>query len=343
MPEMFRPYQTTNISKPKTTDRKKHRPAPGLFITFLVPRRMELFAKQILSNYDHSLFMMRTWTRKLLLVSVSNLVLLCKSYAALSGSDNFDDNSVDNSKWGPDFVPNGGFLADPLAETNGRLEYSSNGNGDQETRRPWILNRGDLTSNWEVQLDVTVNAILPSLDQYASFGIDVSNSGDSQDFVFIELFNSTFEPPIHGRGFLSQISNDDALPGTPDLGSASGAVRLTYESITRVLRTYYDASGPIGGYSWTPLGSFGVGSSGGGITGNDDWGMTANDSFIIDVYGFSGSFAVPVGSVYGDNFLAVPEPSLTALLLLGFAGLWIRLRAAPASGRAHVKMAGAPS
>ena len=31
MPEMFQPYLTTNTSKPKTTDRKKHRPSPGLF------------------------------------------------------------------------------------------------------------------------------------------------------------------------------------------------------------------------------------------------------------------------------------------------------------------------
>ena len=31
MPEMFQPYLTTNTSKPKTTERKKHRLAPGLF------------------------------------------------------------------------------------------------------------------------------------------------------------------------------------------------------------------------------------------------------------------------------------------------------------------------
>ncbi len=31
MPEMFQPYLMTNTAKPQTTDRKKHRPQPGLF------------------------------------------------------------------------------------------------------------------------------------------------------------------------------------------------------------------------------------------------------------------------------------------------------------------------
>ena len=273
--------------------------------------------------------MLRIWTRKLLLVSISNLLLLCKSYAALSGSDNFDDNSKDNSKWGPDRVILGG----ALAETNGRLEYSSDGNAIQETRRPWILNTGDSASDWEVQLDVAVNAILPSVDQYASFGIDISNSGDLADFVYIELYNSTAALPPNGKGFYSEIWNNDSSAGSADssdLASASGAVRVTYDSTSRVLRSYYDANGPIGGYSWTELGSFGVSPSGGGATANADWGMAPNNSFIIDVYGYSDSVAVPAGSVYGDNFVAVPEPSraaaLTALLLLLFAGTRIGLR-----------------
>ena len=39
--------------------------------------------------------------------------------AALSGSDDFNDNSVDNFKWGPDRVISGG----ALAGTNGGLEF----------------------------------------------------------------------------------------------------------------------------------------------------------------------------------------------------------------------------
>jgi hypothetical protein len=279
--------------------------------------------------------MMRTWIRKLLLVSISNLLLLCKSYGALSGSDDFNDNSADNSKWGQDRVILGG----ALAETNGRLEYSANGNAVQETRRPWILNTGDLTSNWEVQLDVAVSATLLGVDQYASFGIDISNSGDLADFVYIELYNSTFTLPPSGKGFYSEIWNNDSSAGSADssdLGSASGAVRVTYDSTSRVLRSYYDANGPTGGYSWTELGSFGVGPSGGGAA-NADWGMAPNSSFIIDVYGYSDSVAVPAGSVYGDNFVAVPEPSsavaLTTLLLLVFAGTRIRLRPSNALSR----------
>ncbi len=73
----------------------------------------------------------------LVLAAGCTVLMVCKSQGSLVGGDDFNDNSVDAAKWGADIVVNGG----SLTETNSRLEYSSNGLGVQESRRPSVILR----------------------------------------------------------------------------------------------------------------------------------------------------------------------------------------------------------
>jgi len=250
---------------------------------------------------------------------VGIFVFIGNGHGALVGNDDFNDNSMDSSKWAADITISGGILA----ETNTRLEFTSSGSGLQESRRPWILEAPPATSDWAVQMDVAINSALAAADQYTSFGIDVSKAVDPNAFAYVELYNSTLGGGPQSRGFYTELCNNSITMGSNDsldLGTTFGAVRFSFDSSTGILRSYYDANGSAGGYSWTELASFGISASGGGTTANANWAMSADDNFLISVYGYSEDFAVTSGHVFGDNFSAVPEPSsvgtLTALLLV---------------------------
>src|ERR1035437_5593655 len=78
--------------------------------------------------------------------------------AALSGSDNFNDNTKDTSKWGADTTAGAGVLT----ETNGRLEFNnggiSNPSGDIALR-PWILNSVTYAEAWNAQVDLGLSGV----------------------------------------------------------------------------------------------------------------------------------------------------------------------------------------
>src|SRR3954463_6681318 len=74
--------------------------------------------------------------------------------AGFDGSDDFNANSVDGTKWGPLLTSGTGFLT----QTNGRIEYTANNTPSvmDSALLPWKLNFGSYTQNWEVQVDVNV-------------------------------------------------------------------------------------------------------------------------------------------------------------------------------------------
>ena len=82
-----------------------------------------------------------------------------RGLANVAGSDNFDDNSKDATRWGADsgfVLPAGQSLPGQLSETGGHLEFTSAGNAHIYQARPWILNYGAADADWEVQLDTSV-------------------------------------------------------------------------------------------------------------------------------------------------------------------------------------------
>ena len=69
-----------------------------------------------------------------------------------SGSEDFDDNATDLSKWvANDFSRDGNFT-----ETNGTLIYSAPNGGDATVTRMWKANAMPRDSNWTAMVDVNL-------------------------------------------------------------------------------------------------------------------------------------------------------------------------------------------
>ncbi len=237
------------------------------------------------------------------------------SLANLSGSDDFNDNSKDLTKWGAD---NGG-AGHLLNEINQRLEYTADGSNSFKGR-PWILNTGSYVENWEVWMDVHLStAALPVNGDDRRFAIGVSAGIYAAD-VQLELqnysgsvlrsFKVSDEGPVETDFLVSTLSTD-------------GAVRMTFDATTKILGFHYDENGSIGGYSWTQFYTTDLDA------GGSDWSLNNASTFAISAFGESQGVAVSAGEAYGDNFNTVPEPT-SALLLLG-SGAMLLLRRRRAS------------
>jgi hypothetical protein len=259
------------------------------------------------------------------------MLLLSGIYPAQAnffGSDNFNDNTVDASKWGSDSTYGGG----TLAETNSRLEYTvasvppptPTDPGWSGAVRPWILNQGSYVESWAVQMDVGVGDIsLPDSQtnsNYVGMALYVENVSDPDDGALIEL--AVFED---GRQFVANFFKDGSwyIPSvvTPTTSQAA-AVQISFDSISKLLLLQYDSDGSVGGYHWNTLLTENIGPL---------WNMADTSVFNVFVNAGSGGVVLTSGMVTADNFLAstVPEPSTMLLLgtgLAGFAGLRRRFR-----------------
>jgi hypothetical protein len=240
------------------------------------------------------------------------ILLACPSGVALanfSGGDDFNDNSKDGAKWGNDVFGTTGTAL--LTETNGRLQLTASGT-DPFAYRPWIANTGSYTANWSVQMDVNVPTLTLTSGQAYGVSIVVSNHDDPNDRFEVDLELNALGAPTPPRAFFTVFTTNgmDVLPdGASSTTSTSAAVRIRYDAGTKTLFGDFDADGATNGYSFTNFDSRSVAP----------WGMTAASVFDAGVSGFSqGGAVVTAGdAVFGDNFLAVPEPSSAFLCLSG--------------------------
>jgi hypothetical protein len=258
-------------------------------------------------------------------------VLANSGHAQISGSDNFNDNSRDATKWTTDFVTGNGVFN----ETNQRLEYrvtSPNLMTGDEAERAWILNSARYTNDWEVILEVT-NTVVPTIvNQLVSIGLEVFNAADLTDYVYVELYSSALTSLPFRRGFkMGLVVNDtdlnDATTGKGDVTNslAYGAVRFTFNSLSKVFNAYVDRDEAVGGYKWEKLGSFGVAGSGGSIT-NGNWNMTPTSTFQVAIYGYSQGLTITSGQVHGDNFFAQTAPTTSPTITSDIITNSMRLR-----------------
>ncbi|MEQ1748327.1 MAG: Ig-like domain-containing protein [Prosthecobacter sp.] len=221
----------------------------------------------------------------------------------LAGSDDFNDNSKDLSKWrGTDIAYGGG----TLTEVNGRLEFIvKSAVAETQVLRPWMRNFGSLYQEFEAIVDVH-NAITPPppltgpvVQPNASLGLLIYNSADTADNIYVELYRGS-----DGFYFLSALTVNDEETGddaSAVQASADGSVRLLYNPTTRVITTFYDADGALNGYSWTPLGSFGIAGTG-GTTANASWSLSGDPVLGITVGGYDEKMIITSGQVHADNF-----------------------------------------
>jgi hypothetical protein len=249
--------------------------------------------------------------------------------ADLGGNDDFNDNAKDPLKWGPDISVG----ANTLTETQQRLWFSAAAVGAQDFAvRPWILNQASSSSDWEIVASAA-NTANPGLtdNQSCSFGVAVLSSASVSDFVYIGLYASTMGGPPLRRGFVSGLAHstlDIAVADSHNIGVTAGAVRLLFNSRSKVITSYYDVGSNPEGYIWVKLGSFGVTGTN-GQTGNIDWDLSRAQPFIVGIYGAATNMNVLGGTVSADDFsctTAMTSPPALQLSRGGdqFALIWPR-------------------
>ena len=216
------------------------------------------------------------------------------------GSDNFNDNAKDTSKWGTDDVSGNGVLT----EAGQQLRYTcNNGTGEDHVDRPWTATRFPFNADWEVQVDCFNNSSPVAPLQVNSMGLLLGSPLSGGTELYLELYNSALGAGSTERtGFFTEMIVNEAPSASEDSGEQSittGAIRLSWNSKAQVLTCSYDTD-PTNGYQWTTLTTYGLAGSGG--THNANWGLAATDQFFLDLYGFSSSMSVPAGQMALDNF-----------------------------------------
>jgi hypothetical protein len=251
---------------------------------------------------------MKTRTSKSLLVAAIAALAHASSHAAFTGFDDFDDNIRDAGKWGTPDITQGGAS---LAENAMRLEYSATGAAPEEfSFRPWIANTGSYTTDWALQLDVSVPTLSLAVGQAYFFGLAVANAADQLDryTVALELDNFSGTPSRHFTSIF-QVNGGSPDEASSSTTSTSAAIQIRYDAASSTLFADFDADGATGGYSFTNFDSRDV----------SGWGMTGASQFVTAAGGASeGNLLLTgVNGVSGDNFVATPEPSTFALLVGG--------------------------
>src|ERR1044071_3871848 len=183
-------------------------------------------------------------------IGVVTGILANACQAQLNGRDDFNDNSKDPSRWGPDVPVPGNGCGGLLTETNGRLEFTKSSDCDRAlVLRPWILNFGSYTQDWEMQMDVSV----PQLAfPQAAFGLVVRKGTDSD---YNNLFGMVlFKSDSGNHSFLIRFAVKDGVFDKlveTDTTSTFAGLRIAFDASSKVLSGFYDEDGPNNGYSWT--------------------------------------------------------------------------------------------
>jgi hypothetical protein len=228
--------------------------------------------------------------------------------AQFNGSDDFNDNSKDPARWGPDFTTGSVGL---LTETNGRLEFTTSGVPASSTlvARPWVLNFGSYNQNWEVHIDA--NLPHPGFAE-SVFGLIVASGTNVTSNNRFQM--SLFESSTEGQLFLMRFgANGGSFDRAGQIATTStfAGLRIAFDPSTKVLSAFYDEDGPVNGYSWTLLGSTNISTA---------WSMTSTSVFGVSVFGrVEGGSVASTDNVFGDNFYALSEttPSLGINLAVG--------------------------
>jgi hypothetical protein len=236
---------------------------------------------------------------RLLFAGASSLsFLLTAPMARADGSDDFNDNSKDPAKWGPDSVVGQGVLS----ETAGVLRYtSSSGTTEDSANRLWKA-RFPYNTDWAVQVDFRNSTTVAGPLQVNAVGINLRSPASATTYLFHEFYNSAIGGGPARAGIYANMGVNGTSVGGEDTGGVAfttGALRLSYNGTSHVLTCFYDED-PSDGYQWLYLSSFGLAGSGGTYNGN--WGMGPSDKFFLSVFGYSVAMSVPAGQMHLDNF-----------------------------------------
>ena len=238
---------------------------------------------------------MKKFTTTLCLVLVCSL---CR--ATLPTGDDFDSATENTTNWAPDEVSGHGILS--LVDQHLQYMVSGAPTESDQSVRPWIASLGPYASDWEVQIDTLNTAVATATNQQIACGItiDAEASEFTNEILAVQISGAS-APSTPEVGFTGRIGTaTNGFFASAVVTSTNGAVRITFNSTTKVFTLYYDAD-HSSGYTWTQFGSFGINGSG-GADANQSWGLTNSSQLAIRVYGFSSGVAVSSNEVSLDNF-----------------------------------------
>jgi hypothetical protein len=264
------------------------------------PRAMDFTRRIIVERNPMNINSLGMETRSLSFICVA--LMLPLATLAASDSDNFDDNVKDASKWGTDVTSGSGVLT----ERNHRIEYTSGTLLESDSNRPWIATHFPFDADWEVQVDVFDVAFASIFGQVNSAGILIETPDREDTDLYMELYSSGFAGASNNaNGFHAEMQVNNVHVASADSGvgdSTNAAVRIRWDSATRVMHLYYDAVVSDGSRDWVELGSYGLAGSGGSID-NGDWNLSATNQFVAYIYGYSVAMRINSGQMYLDNFM----------------------------------------
>ena len=237
---------------------------------------------------------------KIQILLAASLIASNHVHATISGSDDFNDNSLDPSKWS--LIPDG---SSTIKETNSRLEFSSltNTQSSSQSMLVWVKNTPNANSTWEITLDFA-NSYAPLINPFdssdylrgATVALAVSGGSGSLSVGFSTEKLQGYGVDEYFHGLSCQFSGEDESTDI-DLAGNSAAVRITYNKDTGLLSAFYDSNGPVGGYTWALMKSSSISS----------WGLSPGQPMGVSIStGYSGSKpqAPAAGNLQADNFKA---------------------------------------
>ena len=231
------------------------------------------------------------------------LFIFCgSSHAQLASNDDFNADTKDTTKWANDLVTGHGVLT----QTNQHLEYTVNGSPTavDQSVRPWKSTRGPYNADWDVQVD-TLNAVIAAdTNQQIVAGITISDPRSADNEIIAVQFSGGTGAPTPETGFIGRLGSptNGVFVSALGLDTTNGAVRVHFNSSTKVVTLFYDTD-PTDGYTWTQYGSYGIDGSG-GTDGNMSWGLSDTNQIVVGVYGYSANSAISADQVALDNFEA---------------------------------------
>ena len=109
--------------------------------------------------------------RAIWIVGVLVVILTNQCRANLNGSDDFNGAAKDTTKWATDLANGVG----RLTQTNGHLQFTTTGVPTQTdfAARPWMLNYGSYTQDWEFRIDVNEPIFVLTNGQFVGLTIAI--------------------------------------------------------------------------------------------------------------------------------------------------------------------------
>src|ERR1700749_4264245 len=119
-----------------------------------------------------------------------------------AGSDDFNDNSTDASKWGPGYT----FQA-TVTEQNGRVEFLSPASYADIAHQAWLSNFDSYNSNWSVLIDYSNTPPQPGFGR-DGVGLQIYNAANTADSVEFESYRY-----LNQNGYFYQVRHTNSLSG----------------------------------------------------------------------------------------------------------------------------------